>query len=217
MKGKFKELQLPDKVNWVILSIIRITLFIAIAGALLSSSWTILFVSTFTFILTFVPSFFESHYKIDIPAEFEIITVLFIYATLFLGEVHGFYTKFWWWDLILHTGSAIALGFIGFTILYILYKGDKIKASPRAIALFSFFFALGIGALWEIFEFAMDQLFGFNMQKSGLVDTMVDLIVDSAGALLAATLGYLYLKKDELFIVNRIMTRFVKNNPNLFK
>ena len=29
-----------------------------------------------------------------------------------------------------------------------------------------------IGAVWEIFEYGMDQTFGLNMQKSGLDDTM---------------------------------------------
>ena len=33
-----------------------------------------------------------------------------------------------------------------------------------------------------------------NMQKSGLVDTMTDLIVDVFGAALAAVFGYRYLK-----------------------
>jgi len=46
-----------------------------------------------------------------------------------------------------------------------------------------------IGALWEVFEFGMDQIFGMNMQKSGLVDTMGDLIVDAIGAGLAAMSG----------------------------
>lgn len=61
-------------------------------------------------------------------------------------------------------------------------------------------FALGVGALWEIFEFTMDSLFGMNMQKpmlgdpSGLTDTMWDLIVDATGALVISVLGWRYLK-----------------------
>jgi hypothetical protein len=47
--------------------------------------------------------------------------------------------------------------------------------------------------LWEIFEFAGDQLFGMNMQKEGLTDTMWDLIVDTLGAFVAAVFGYFYL------------------------
>lgn len=217
MPNQKNKKELIDKVHYVLLNLIRFTLIVAIIGALFAQRWTILFVSILTFVLTFLPNIFEKKYKINIPVEFEIITVLFIYSSLFLGEVHGYYTKFWWWDIILHTGSAIALGFIGFTILYILYKGDKIKASPITIAIFSFFFAVGIGAVWEIFEFSMDQLFGFNMQKSGLTDTMWDLIVDSIGALIASASGYFYLKKDEAFLFKRIINKFVKENPNIFK
>jgi hypothetical protein len=43
----------------------------------------------------------------------------------------------------------------------------------------------------------MDQLFGFNMQKSGLIDTMWDLIMTFAGALIVSILGHFYLKADE--------------------
>ena len=62
------------------------------------------------------------------------------------------------------------------------------------LALFSFSFAIAIGVVWEIFEFFMDISFGLNMQKSGLIDTMGDLIVDSLGALLASGIGYFYLR-----------------------
>ena len=42
----------------------------------------------------------------------------------------------------------------------------------------------------EIFEFAMAQLFDFNMQKSGLVDTMWNFIVYTLSVLTAAITGY---------------------------
>ena len=43
-----------------------------------------------------------------------------------------------------------------------------------------------IGVIWEIFEFSLDYVIGLNMQKSGLVDTMGDLIVNSIGSLFVA-------------------------------
>ena len=36
----------------------------------------------------------------------------------------------------------------------------------RFVAVFAFMFAVGLGALWEIFDFAMAGVFGLNMQKS---------------------------------------------------
>jgi hypothetical protein len=201
----------------IILWAIRVSLLFAIFGAVLSQQWAVLFASLFTFILAFSPKWFERKYHILLPIEFELIIVFFFYATLFLGEVHGYYTRFWWWDIVLHTGSAIAFGFIGFMIMYLLYRSNRIKANPAVIAIFSFCFALAVGTVWEIFEFFMDQFFGLNMQKSGLVDTMWDLIVDSLGALFASIGGYFYLKKMEFFLFGRSVRKFESENPGFFK
>jgi len=195
---------------------VRLTLGVAIVIAVWKANWTVLFVSLLTFMLTFIPPIFERRYKIDIPVEFEILIVVFIYAAIYLGEVQGFYDRFWWWDVALHGISAIGFGLIGFIILFVIYKSGKLKTNPFWIAAFSFAFAMAIGGMWEIFEFAMDQLFGLNMQKSGLIDTMLDLIVDALGGLFAATLGYFYLKGELKFSFESLMKRFIRNNPHLF-
>ena len=200
----------------VFLFVIRVSLIFAIVGAILNGRWTILFTSLFVFLLTFSPVFFEKKYKILLPLEFEFILVFFFYSTLFLGEVHGYYEKFWWWDVALHTGSALAFGFIGFILIYLLYRSNKVKTNPVIIAIFSFCFAIAIGVVWEIFEFSMDQIFGLEMQNSGLVDTMWDLIVDFIGALIASIGGYFYVKKREIFLFGKSVRKFEKENPRLF-
>ena len=72
------------------------------------------------------------------------------------------------------------------------------------------------GAVWEIFEFGMDQIFGLNMQKSGLQDTMFDLIVDALGGLFVSVLVYKYLKNGERSIVTEFVRKFEADNPRLF-
>ena len=143
--------------------------------------------------------------------------IVFIYATLFLGNVQEYYARFWWWDFVMHTGSGIVLGLVGFLIIYALFKGERVVASPIWIAIFAFSFAVALGAVWEIFEFTMDQLFGYGMQKSGLVDTMWDLIVDSVGALLASFVGWLYLKGKRALLFDRAIDAFIEKNPQLFR
>lgn len=208
---------LVQRVHGAITNVVRLSLIIAFLGALIEMKWMLFFVSGAVFFLTYIPEFFERKYRIYLPVEFEIVTVLFIYGSLFLGEAFDYYNRFWWWDLVLHAGSAVAVGFIGFAILFILYKRERVKASPIVIAVFSFSFAVAIGAVWEIFEFSMDLVFGMNMQKSGLIDTMGDLIIDSIGALIAAAAGYFYIKKGEVFIFDKVIDKFVKENPRLFK
>ena len=59
----------------------------------------------------------------------------------------------------------------------------------------------------------MDQIFGLNMQKSGLVDTMWDLIVDTIGAAVIAILGYGYLRTSEVdSFLERWIERFLREN-----
>ena len=184
---------------------IRISLLIAIIQSVQARNMMVLFFSTLVFLITFVPLFFKRRYNLKIPIEIQMIIVIFIYASLFLGEAHGYYIKFWWWDIFLHCFSAIIFGFIGFTILYFMYSQKEIYARPWGLAIFSFSFAIAIGAIWEIFEFSVDQVLGFNMQKSGLVDTMWDLIVDTLGAILASVIGYIYLKTKKTLIFDGII------------
>ncbi len=109
----------------------------------------------------------------------------------------------------------MAIGFVGFLVLFIMYRKDRIRGNPFVIAVFSLCFALAIGALWEIFEYSMDQTLGLNMQRSGLADTMEDLIVDSIGALITSTIGYLYLRGKKITLVQRLVNKFIEKNQNM--
>jgi len=171
--------------------------------------------SCLAFILTFAPKLVEKKYKIEIPLDFEIVIILFIFASLFLGEIHNFYLRFWWWDTLLHTVSAFAFACVGFVILLLLFKTNKIVSQPVWIVIFSFCFAVTIGVLWEIFEFFMDQTFSFNMQKTGLLDTMLDLISNSIGALAASLAGYAYLKSGQHSLTARLINSLITSNPKI--
>ncbi|MEX0916905.1 MAG: hypothetical protein WDZ90_00030 [Candidatus Paceibacterota bacterium] len=162
--------------------------------ALYERSWLTAFITFLALGIVFSPYILGRNMQVHVPLEFELLLNIFIYSSIFLGEVRGFYTKFLWWDIVLHVGSGIALGFLGFLLLFSLYQSGRLDMKPSLIAFFSFCFALALGALWEIFEFMMDSLFGFNMQKGGLVDTMWDLIVDALGAFVVALSGYFYLR-----------------------
>jgi len=133
---------------------------------------------------------------------------------------------YWWWDVVLHTGSSLLLGIIGFLLVYVLNEKDDINLDLTAgfMGLFAFVFAVALGALWEIFEFTMDTLFGMNMQKtmfddtSGLTDTMWDLIVDTIGAAIISILGYGYFRtlENDSFLEQWI-EKFIRENPRLFQ
>jgi hypothetical protein len=170
--------------------------------------------------VTFLPLTVARYFHLRVPLEFDTIAVVFIYMSLFLGEVNDFYAKFWWWDLVLHGSSGFLLGVTGFLLVYLLNQDKKanLHLTPGFIALFAFTFSQGFGSLWEIFEFAMDQTFGLNMQKSGLVDTMTDLIINASAAATISLLGYGYLKSPKVdSFLERAIERVIHENPRVFR
>jgi uncharacterized membrane protein YjdF len=94
---------------------------------------------------------------------------------------------------------------------------------PRFVALIAFRFADAVGALWEIFEFAIDGTFGTQMQKpmlndpSGLTDTMWDLIVDTLGALGISVFGWWYMRRGADSFIEIWIQKFIARNPDLFR
>lgn len=178
----------------LVLNGIRLFLAVEAAIGLVWGTWLAVFVAVSALALTVLPQLLASRVNLRLPNGFLAAIAAFVLATIYLGEMHDFYNRFWWWDLVLHGTSAMGFGILGFLLILMLFEGDRYAAPPWAIGLLSFCAAMAVGVLWEIFEYAMDQLFGFNMQKSGLHDTMGDFIVNAFGATLAGLAGAAYLK-----------------------
>lgn len=159
-------------------------------------------------IVLHVPGFLSRRFKFDVPNMMYILYILFLYCAIFLGEVRNFYHVIPHWDTILHGFSSVMTGLFGFMVVSILNESKKatIHLSPLFVALFAFCFSMTIGTLWEVYEFLFDGMLGMNMQKflledgtaligrDALADTMEDILVDGAGALIASVCGYFSLK-----------------------
>ena len=181
----------------VLQAILTVELFLLVA----EREWMHVFLVVAVMAAVVGPELLRHRLLVEIPSEMQILASLFVFATLFLGEVRNFYERFWWWDIALHATAGLLLGLLGFMIAFVLNQSNLIKLRPSFVALFAFLFSLGIGSLWEIFEFGMDEIFGLTMQKpvpgdlSGLTDTMRDLMVDALAAGLISLWGWRYVKR----------------------
>lgn len=216
----------PQLVHRRLTFILQAILVLEVVAAIWERQWLAAVITIGIILVTLAPFFLAKLFRVFIPPEFVLLAIGFVFASLFLGEVHGYYSRFWWWDIALHSGSGFLLGIIGFLLVYVLNETEDIGVhmKPGFVAFFAFLFALGIGALWEIFEFAMDRFFGTTMQKgmlgdpSGLTDTMWDLIVDTLGALVISIIGYGYIKTSgKKSFLERWINAFINSNPRLFK
>jgi len=198
---------------WIFVGV-RVFSTVLMAVTLYTGHWLGLFNASLTLFVTFLPNILKKQWNITYPGEIWIVTLLFVMAALIFGEIFDFYYKFAAWDTILHTLSGFVIAMVAFIIVKQLNEDMDIRVtlSPFFTALFAVCFSMAIAVVWEIFEYVMDMSFGTNMQKSGLVDTMEDLIVATIGALIVGLLGYLYLKHGNNNMVGRMIEKQEKNN-----
>lgn len=208
---------LPTNMRLRWLAPIWIALGISAMLSMATGRWTLAGVSTLALVLCLAPIALASRYRVVLPLPFAISTTAFIIASLIFGEVLDAYEVVWWWDIALHGSSAIALGLIGFLFIYMLFHGDSFAAPASALAIIAFSFAVTVGGMWEIFEYLTDKVIGTNMQRSGLDDTMTDLMVNAFGAAVGSLVGYGYLKGQSAGFPGRLIADFVALNRHLFK
>lgn len=213
------------RLHWILLIAMQTIMAIEFLFVVLDRQWFTAFLVLCIMAATLAPLILGRHLRVWVPPEFQLLAVLFVFAALFLGEVRQFYVRIWWWDIALHASSGLLLGMLGFLLVYTLNENAQIELTmrPRFVALFAFLFAVAVGALWEIFEFGMDQLFGMQMQKpmlgdpSGLTDTMWDLIVDTIGALTISLSGWWYMRHGKRSFIENGIRRFIEKNPRFFR
>ena len=125
-------------------------------------------------ILFLIPAFVEKNFGIELPCLLEIIILLFIFAAEILGEMESYYTKVPNWDTMLHTINGFICAAVGFGMIDILNRNEKIKfeLSPVFLAIVAFCFSMTIGVLWEFFEFFCDAFFQTDMQKDFIVNSI---------------------------------------------
>src|SRR5690606_28632175 len=150
---QFDSLDRADRIQLYISYGLQLILVGQIVYSLVQGSWLTLFLSTGILILTFLPAMIRRNFRVYLPIEIDLLTIVFIFASLFLGEMRSYYTRFWWWDLVLHPGAGILVGLAGFPRFSFLSRErtPTIFLPPFFVGLFSSSFAMTIGVIWKIF------------------------------------------------------------------
>lgn len=165
---------------WAVYVLLRLSVILVLIAQIFNRDFENVMLCVLTLILLVLPSFLERRLKIDLPDTLEIIVLLFIYAAEILGEIRAFYVTFPFWDTMLHTLNGFLCAAIGFSLIDMLNRSNRItfSLSPLYVALVSFCFSMTVGVVWEFFECLMDQVFLFDMQKDTVVAAIGSVILD---------------------------------------
>lgn len=110
------------------------------------------------------------------------------------GSFFTLYNQIHWYDEVIH-----AYNFFALTLLAVVYAYGVVLTGARehgfVLVLFATFFGLGLGALWEIAEFLYDHFVAKPNVILPKVDTIIDMALDTAGALVAGLVGLWMLRR----------------------
>ena len=137
-------------------------------------------VCAFVLLLYVLPQFVENRMNIEIPSVLEIVIFVFVFMAEILGELDSYYLKYEHWDTILHTSSGFLLAAVGFSLVNLLNKSERVRVqlSPVYLAVVAFCFSMTMGVLWEFFEFAADRWLLFDMQKDTVLSQIATVDLD---------------------------------------
>ena len=183
MSSAYRALHRKGVVTAVYL-VLRVLVILTLISQFLNGNFENVFFCVLSLWLFVMPTILERKLKIDLPNVLEIVILLFIFSAWILGEVQTYYTIFPYWDTMLHTLNGFLCAAIGFSLVDLLNRHERVSLSmsPVFMAIVAFCFSMTVGVLWEFFECAMDQIFYQDMQKDTVVNTIASVMLDPTGS-----------------------------------
>lgn len=172
-----------NKWLYITYTVLRTIVVLIMIAQFFNGEYQNFFLCILTLILFMIPSIIEHKIHIDVPDTLEIMILLFIFAAEILGEIREYYLTYPYWDTILHTINGFLAAAIGLSLVQLLNRSapTKFKLSPAFLAIVAFCFSMTIGVLWEFFEYGMDNLLQFDMQKDTVITQISSVLLNPDG------------------------------------
>lgn len=134
----------------------------------------------------------EKTINISFSSRAFLIVVIAIYIDA-LSDIFSFYTRWIWFDQVMHFLSGCLIALIVLLVLQKIVKAKKIILGKFGQGLFTWTIALSIGSFYEMVEYTEDYLTGSNRLGDGF-DTVNDLFLGGLGALIVIFIFFIIKK-----------------------
>ena len=187
--GGFRHIENKKRVH-IIYGFLILSVVLVMIAQFFNRDYENVFLCFLTLVLFAMPSLIERKLSIDLPDTLEIIILLFIYAAEILGEIRAYYIQYPGWDTMLHTLNGFLCAAIGFSLVDLLNRHEKLTLdlSPFFMAITAFCFSMTVGVLWEFFEYVMDTVFLYDMQKDTILTAFTSVTLDPTNTNMAIPL-----------------------------
>ena len=164
--------------------LLRAIVIVSLMLAIFQHSWESAFICVLTLILFMLPAVVEKNFRVDLPDTLEIVILFFIFSTQILGEFHAWYVRIPGWDTLMHTVNGFLCAAIGFSLVDLLNREERIglNLSPLFLSIVAFCFSMTVGVLWEFVEFAADRFLLMDMQKDTVIHTISTVALDTTAS-----------------------------------
>ncbi len=177
---RLRTIMREQKSVFAVYMVLRVIVIVLLALSLVDRNYENAFICLLVLVLFLVPSFLQKHLDVRLPSLLQIIILLFIFAAEILGELSNYYVQYRHWDTLLHSTWGFLCAAIGYSLVDILNRDARIKLSlsPLYLAIAAFCFSMTIGVFWEFFEFFVDTVLGFDMQKDTVIHGFSSVALD---------------------------------------
>ncbi len=147
--------------------------------------------------VTFAPALLERNYNIPLDPWLGLWITLAVFLHT-MGSA-GLYGAISWWDHLTHAMSASVVAGIGYTVVRAVdLHSDQIHIPRRFAFVFILIIVMAFGVIWELFEFGLDIVadetgIAMPLAQHGLDDTVRDMMFNTLGAIVVATVGQAHL------------------------
>ncbi len=152
------------------------------------------------------PYWIEKIFKKKLSPVVKFICILFVFCAHFLGATVEFYNEFTYYDKITHTISGVLTALLAMMLLKQIGMYDENRIFFNVLFIISI--TLSVAVCWEFFEYFGNIIFGGDAQrvaKTGVNDTMQDMLVAFIGSLFVSILYVIEEKKKLNGIVKSFM------------
>jgi len=187
------------KLGLAISHVLKAIIFLMGIWSAYKHDWQWAFGCFFAFLLAMSPLFIKRSYHISLPWIMELLIVVAFSFHVWGGVLHLYSLVYY--DKIAHFSVSAIVAFFALAVVYLLdvyWKG--LHMDIFMVGFFISIFTIAMGTIWEIGEFASDQIFshGIPVAQISLQDTMTDLIADSLAGIIVGVTGALSIRRGEL-------------------